>query len=228
MTVSTDAWIDRLQGGTTLEPAARAELAAQARALRFEPGTCVFSPGDVCSNWLVVISGSIRVQMIADTGREVVLYRVGNGESCLLTTACLLGEELYSAEGIVETETHGVAIPMPAFRMLIGTSERFRSLVFSGLGRRITDILTTLEEVAFHRLDARLARLLLRRAPDGAVEATHQELAADLGSAREVVSRQLKAFERQGLVTLERGRIMLADRAALERRASIGNGAAAK
>ena len=228
MTGSTDSWIDRLQGGATLEPAARAELAAQARSMRLEPGTCVFSPGDVCSSWLVVVSGSIRVQMIADTGREVVLYRVGNGESCLLTTACLLGEELYSAEGIVETETWGIAVPMPAFRKLIGTSDRFRSLVFSGLGRRITDILTTLEEVAFHRLDARLARLLLRRAPGGALDTTHQDIAADLGSAREVVSRQLKTFERQGLVALERGRVVLADRAALERLASLGTGGTAK
>ncbi len=216
-----DDWIRAFPGLDALEPAARAELAARAMVMPLAPGTQVFAPGDVCANWLLVISGSVRVQMIADTGREVVLYRITNGDACLLTTACLLGAELYAAEGIVETETIGVAVPVPVFSHLVDTSARFREEVFSGLGRRIADILTTLEDVAFHRLDARLARFLLRRAVGGALEGTHQEIAAELGSAREVVSRQLKNLEKRGLVILERGRIGIADRAALERLAAM-------
>ncbi len=218
------SWIDAFEGLSGLEDGARQELLARAVRMRLPAGARVFSPGESCANWLLVVSGSVRVQMIADTGREVVLYRVRNGEACLLTTACLLGEEAYGAEGVVEIETDGVAVPYPVFRRLLDISPRFRALVFAGFGQRITDILTKLEDVAFHRLDARLARLLLRRAQGGIVDATHQDIAADLGSAREVVSRQLKTFEKQGMVSLERGRITLADRDALNRLAELSGG----
>lgn len=212
-------WTMRFAALSVLEPSARHRLRQHARRLELPAGARVFSPGDPCSAWLLVESGAIRVQMTADTGREILLYRVEPGESCVLTTACLLGQDVYSAEGLVESDAVGIAVPTPVFRRLLDDYPTFRDMVFMGFGRRITDILMTLEDAVFHRIDERLARLLLRRGGDGGFEATHQDLAVDLGSAREVVSRQLKAFERGGLIGLERGRISLRDRAGLQRMA---------
>lgn len=210
-------WTEHFTGLKALEPTVRAVLREGGNRLELPAGTRVFSPGDPCNAWLLVEHGAVRVQMTADTGREVLLYRVRAGESCVLTTACLLGSELYAAEGTTETDTVGIAIPVPLFRKLVNESPAFRDLVFAGFGRRITDILMTLEDVAFHRLDARLARLLLERCQAGPITATHQSLAVDLGSSREVVSRQLKTFAQEGLVDLSRGRIAILDRSGLSR-----------
>ncbi|MBB4303807.1 CRP/FNR family transcriptional regulator [Rhodobium orientis] len=215
-------WVAAFPALVQLDAPARAALSAAGQRMTLPPGAEVFAPGDPCRAWLLVESGSVRVQMTSDTGREVVLYRVGPTESCILTTACLLGEELYSATGIVETETVGIAVGVGAFRRLLEDSAGFRDLVFAGFGRRFTDILMRLEDVAFHRLDIRLARLLLARAADGSVDATHQDIAVELGSVREVVSRQLKTLERDGLIQLDRGRIEIRDPAGLQRIAAAG------
>ena len=218
MTNPTD-WTIGFPALSFLDSATRERLRETGRRMALPAGTTIFQPGDPCQAWLLVETGSIRVQMTADTGRQVVLYRVSPGESCVLTTACLLGDELYAAEGITETESAGIAVPIPVFQELLDTSPDFRNIVFKSFGQRFTNILVTLEDVAFHRLDARLARLLLARARDDGLTATHQEIAMDLGSSREVVSRQLKSFERDGLVDLARGRIKVLDVAGLTRRA---------
>jgi CRP/FNR family transcriptional regulator len=169
--------------------------------------------------YLLVLEGSVRVQMIADTGREIVLYRVRRGESCVLTTAALVGEEAYSAEGIVEVPTSAVTVPRPVFDELVATSDVFRRFVFVGFGKRVAEILATMQSAVFHRVDARLARLLL--AAPAPIGATHREIAAELGTAREVVSRHLDAFERRGLVRRGRGAIEIVDRPGLDRLAAL-------
>ena len=127
-----------------------------------------------------------------------------------MTTACLLSDEEYSAEGVAETEVQAVAIPKAAFEESIARSPGFRRLVFADYSHRISDLMHVVEEVAFERLDKRLAqRLLDLAAPDGSVPVTHQDLAFELGSAREVVGRLLKELERRGWVALARGRIEL-------------------
>ncbi|MEZ5841736.1 MAG: Crp/Fnr family transcriptional regulator [Hyphomicrobiales bacterium] len=188
--------------------------------VRLPAGFQAFAPGSPCQSYLVVLEGSVRVQMLSDTGREILLYRVHPGESCVLTTACLLGDESYPAEGVVETETVAASLPISRFRNFLAESETFRNQVFAGFGRRISDILARMEDAVFHRLDARLARFLTDQAVDGAVSATHQDIAAELGTAREVISRQLKAFERDELVSLMRGRIEIVDRRRLHQLAT--------
>ncbi|MCE1235063.1 MAG: Crp/Fnr family transcriptional regulator [Hyphomicrobiales bacterium] len=215
MSVDT-SWIARFEGLAGLAPADHARLLAQARVMELPPGAVLFTPGAPCGVYLLVLDGSVRVQMIADTGREIVLYRVRRGESCVLTTACLLGEEAYSAEGVVEEPTVGVAVPAPVFDELIARSDAFRRFVFAGYGRRVADILATMQAAVFHRIDARLARHLAARA-ERSIEVTHQDLAVELGTAREVVSRCLKAFEKRGLVRLGRGSVVVVDRPALQR-----------
>jgi CRP/FNR family transcriptional regulator len=165
---------------------------------------------------LLLLAGTVRVQQTSDSGREIVLYRVRAGESCVLTTACLLSHEDYTAEGIAETEVEAAVIPRAVFDDLIARSETFRTFVFRAYARRITDLFTVIEEVAFRRVDIRLAQRLLDMA-QGAdeVKATHQMMAAELGTAREVVSRQLAEFQRRGWIAQSRGTIRLTDPAAL-------------
>jgi CRP/FNR family transcriptional regulator len=168
-----------------------------------------------------VLDGSVRVQKLGENGREIVLYRVGRGETCLLTTSCLIARERYPAEGITETEVRAAALPDEPFNEALALSSEFRGFVFASFGARLAELMALIEAISFGRIDARLARRLLEsETASGEVIATHQELAAELGTAREVVSRFLKEFERRGYVRLARGRIEIAERAALEKLAA--------
>lgn len=200
----------------TLEPESAAALVGSARSVTIPPGTVLFRDGAECSSYVLVVEGSIRVQKMAESGREIVLYRVERGQSCVLTTNCLLCGEEYAAEGIAESEVTALVLPAATFRSLLAGSEVFRELVFSAYASRIADLLMLIEEVAFGRIDVRLSAWLGHHAdPAGAVRSTHQELAVELGTAREVVSRQLKDFERRGWLSLFRGRIEIKNRDAL-------------
>jgi len=210
-------WIGRFPALASLEPDVRKTLGERSRVVSLPAGETVFRGGDECRNYLLVLEGSVRVQMTAESGREIVLYRVDPGETCVLTTACLLAHEAYSAEGVTESPVRAATIPAGVFHEALGRSPVLREFVFKTYGARIADLMLLVEEVAFKRIDLRLAGFLSERADaDGGLEATHQAIAVELGTAREVVSRQLKEFERKGLVVLSRGRISLRDRDALQ------------
>jgi CRP/FNR family transcriptional regulator len=188
-------------------------LEAASRTAAIPAGTVLFQDGSECSNYVLVLEGSIRVQKVSEGGREIVLYRVESGQSCVLTTNCLIAREDYSAEGIAETEVKALILPSATFRTLLGKSEAFRDFVFSAYASRIADLLMLIEEVAFGRIDVRLGGWLRQHADaKGEIRATHQDIATELGTAREVVSRQLKEFERRGWVALHRGRVDVKDR----------------
>jgi len=178
-------------------------------------GQSVFVPGADCSSYFLVLDGSVRVQIVSESGREIVLYRVGEGESCVLTTSCLLANENYEAEAVTENTVRALVLPKPAFNQILKTCESFRQFVFSAYSARIHDLIVLVREVAFANLDKRLARFLLDHAQDGTLASTHHALAVELGSAREVISRLLKEFERHGWVTLDRGRIRIENAPAL-------------
>ncbi|PWC57404.1 Crp/Fnr family transcriptional regulator [Azospirillum sp. TSH7] len=186
------------------------------RRVNVPRGTVLFRAGDRCHTFLMVLDGAVRVQMASETGREIVLYRVGRGETCIVTTACLLTDKPYSAEAVAETDIDAVALAAGPFHELVARSAAFRDFVFASFGNRLTGMMMLIEEVAFGRVDLRLARFLAdRRDTTGRLDTTHQALAVELGTAREVVSRQLKEFERRGFVALSRGRIQVLDPAAL-------------
>jgi len=194
----------------------RASAVPGAVAVKASAGDVLFRPGDPCRGFLAVRSGSVKVGLTAANGREIVLYRVSAGESCALTTSCLIGHEEYPAEGISETAARAVVIPRALFDELIASSAEFRRFVFTAFSRRVTNLFRIIEEVAFARIDVRLAQRLLQMATDrNRVSATHQDFANELGSAREVVSRQLQEFQRRGWIRATRGEIELIDRKAL-------------
>lgn len=208
----TDSWVDRFSDLAALPAEDKKLLTERAVSVSLPAGTTVFAPGVAAESFLLVLDGTIRVQQVSAGGREIVLYRVTGGESCIMTTSCLFSGEDYVAEGVTETEVDAVAIPKAAFEEAITRSSGFRQLVFGGYSNRISDIMHVVQEVAFERLDKRLAQRLLALAdPDGVVKATHQDLAAELGSAREVVSRQLKELQRRGWISIARGELALTD-----------------
>jgi CRP/FNR family transcriptional regulator len=185
-------------------------LQAQAQPFRLAAGKTLFDVGAPCVAFVMLDAGSLRVTKPAPSGREILLYRVRPGESCILTVACLVSGSAYSARGISETELTGAAIPRGLFRQLLDEWQPFREFIFAFFADRITELMQLIEEVAFRALDERVASALLSHCEP--VIITHQRLADEVGSVREVVSRILKEFEAQGLVRLERGCIHILDR----------------
>lgn len=179
-------------------------------------GSVIFGPGKSPENMLFLLDGVVRVQQVSESGHDIVLYRITAGESCVLTTACLLAYDDYAAEGIAETDVQAAAVPRDVFDELVAQSKSFRNFVFAAFSKRITDLFLMIDEVAFQRLDVRLAdRLLKLSGGADTVATTHQKLAVELGTAREVVSRQLQEFQRRGWISQARGAVTLQDRAGL-------------
>ena len=199
-----------------LEAPALEKLGHNARLVHASRGDVIFRPGSACDNYLIVISGTVRTSITSENGREIVLYRVDTGQTCVLTTSCLLSASNYDTEGIAETPVTALAIPRAMFLELLGTSEKFREIAFNTFSDRLHDLIVLINEIAFGHLDTRLAQYLVSKATDEQVMATHQTIAKDLGSAREAVSRLLKEFERKGFVELDRGRIIITSQRQLE------------
>ncbi|MFC1567572.1 Crp/Fnr family transcriptional regulator [Pseudomonadota bacterium] len=203
------AWLDVFPELKSISDRSWREAAEKAQLMDVPKGTVLFRDGDVCNGYVFVTDGAVRVQKMDPQGREIVLYRVEDGQTCMLTTSCLIGGEAYPAEGVAETAVSLAMLPAPAFEKVMAESADFRRFVLASIGRRIGDLMLLLEDVAFGRMDVRLARLLLKRSSEsgGVLSCTHQELATELGTAREVVSRLLKDFERKGWLALSRGQV---------------------
>jgi CRP/FNR family transcriptional regulator len=206
-----NTWLDRYRPLAGIEADARAQLQALP-ALHVPAGTELFAPGSPCQGFVLVVEGSVRVSLTSESGRMLTLYRVGVGETCIQTTLCAAGGGAYSAEGVAETDLTLAMVPLLLFDRLTAESKVFRQFVFARLGDRMAEMTRVLETIAFVRVDARLARALLAKPFDKSVSVTHQELADEIGSAREVVSRQLQIFARQKLVLLHRGSVEISDR----------------
>lgn len=188
----------------------------QCQELSIVKESTLFHQGDHCSNYLLVISGSVKVITRAENGREVVLYHIGTGGSCVLTTSCLLSTEAYPAEGITETDILALAINKQTFEHYLNESSAFRSLVFQSYGERLSRLIHLVEQISFAKLDVRLSQYLLSSGSvNSPIRTTHQAIATELGSAREVISRQLKDFEKKGWLKLSRGRIDIINHDAL-------------
>lgn len=198
-------------------PAGRLDALLQPQAVMQLPaGTQVFAEHQPCQGFPLLLAGSIKVIKLASSGRELMLYRVAPGGSCIISSSCLLGHTDYNARGIAETPLTLLALPVPVFASLMLEHAPFRDFVFHLFAERIGELMQLVEEVAFSRLDQRLAKLILAR-QDDVLNVTHQQLADELGSVREIVSRLLKGFAEQGLVALAREQVDIVDPAGLRR-----------
>ncbi len=208
--MSAQSWLKAFPELADINDPAWANMLEKANVVTVPKGAILFRDGDACGGYVLVIEGTIRVQKTDPQGREIVLYRVEEGQTCMLTTTCLLAQQHYPAEGIAESETRLCLLPVAEFNHALAGSEGFRRFVMATIGKRISDLMLLIEDVAFGRMDQRLARLLISRADyekSSTLTYTHQGLATELGTAREVVSRILKDFERRNLVELRRGEV---------------------
>ncbi|MCC6206906.1 MAG: Crp/Fnr family transcriptional regulator [Gammaproteobacteria bacterium] len=184
--------------------------------LHLPAGAHVFRDGDPCQYYLLVVEGSVLVRKTTPDGHEIVLYHVNAGGTCELTTVCMLGGKRYAADAVAVTPAHVVLIPKDEFQSAVKESPAFRHFVYSSLDKGVGDLVSLVETVAFGHIDQRLARYLLGcPGARGRIQATHQDIAHELGTAREVVSRALKHFEHNGWVRLHRGWIEVVDEMAL-------------
>ena len=216
--MSIGDWTESFVGTRNLPRNVRDKLLREARVVKFARGTEVFGPENIPDSLMFLYSGCIRVSQSSESGREIVLYRVEAGESCVLTTACMLSEEAYNAEGVAETEVVAIILPKPSFDRLASEEDSFRAFVFQAYSRRLIDLLRVVDDVAFGRMDVRLAQRLLDLAgEDLQLKVTHQTLAGELGTAREVVSRILNDFQKRNLIGQTRGQISILNSIELKR-----------
>jgi len=184
-------------------------MLAVSRRQLVSAGTQIYREGDACSAIAFVLSGEIRVYKIGQTGREITLYEIGPGETCILNASCILAGQGYPAHAATVADTDLLLIPSAEFRRMVSGHEKMREFVFALLSRRLSGVMELVEEVAFGRMDERLTEYLVERSDSGRLETTHQKIANDLGTSREVVSRLLKDLERKGSVRLSRNEITL-------------------
>ena len=193
-------------------PEARGQLTAATTRVSLRKGTTFYREGDMCPHFGLVGRGDIRVFKGAAAGREITLYHVRDGEPCLLNMLSVFLERPAAATAVAEAETDAIVVPAASMRKWLSIHESVRTFVFEAMSVRLTDVMTLAVEVSIHRMDVRLASLLLKLADvTHAIHLTHDELATELGTAREVVSRLLKEFERAGALHLGRGFVQILD-----------------
>lgn len=203
------------------DPGLAREIRQAAALVHLKAGRDVFVEGDRVDAIALLLSGVVRVYTIGRGGREITLYRFGLGQSCVLTASAILNRRTFPAIATVEEDGEALMIPAETFRRWVHRSDLWRDFVFDMLSQRLAGVMEILDEVAFRPLDARVAALLVARArQENPLRLTHQQIAAELGSSREVVSRQLEEFARLGLVRIGRGRVEVLDAAGLHARAA--------
>ena len=190
-------------------------LFGNATYMRVPSGALMFDENQPCMGFPMLISGSARVIKSSPSGRDLHLYQVLPGETCILTSSCLLGNAPYQARGEVQEELELVVLPPGSFKQLFSQLEQFRDQVFNRFSERLTELMNLITAVAFQKLDQRLASTLVSK--PSPIATTHQALADELGSFRELVSRLLKDFEHKGWVQLERGQIQVLDADAMKK-----------
>lgn len=192
--------------------ALRARLADSLSFKELEPGRTILREGQSCASVPFVIEGSIRLYRISESGREITLYRLGRGQFCILGLDCGRFLPAFPATTVADARTFAAFIPSEAVRLFLADSPSFRDFALAQFSGRLVEIMELVEEVAFRRVDERLAQFLSQEAARSSgrrVEATHRELADHIGSSREVVSRILKDWELRGALSISRGSIEL-------------------
>ncbi|HUF00491.1 MAG TPA: Crp/Fnr family transcriptional regulator [Anaerolineales bacterium] len=195
------------------------ELKQHAQFSKIPAGHDIFIDGDRVDGIALLISGVVRVYKISETGREITLYRFGLGQSCILSANAIISQKSFAAIATVEEDAEAVMIPAEVFRDWVKRHDLWREFVFELLSERLSTVMAIVDEVAFQRLDRRVALLLLNQAKvRNPMQITHQQIASELGSSREVISRILEDFSREELIESGRGTIEILDFESLESR----------
>jgi CRP/FNR family transcriptional regulator len=194
----------------------RKELKQHANRITLPADTTVCQQGNICEHLPIILNGRARVFKISETGKEITLYRIEEGESCVLTASCIMSDISFPAIAVTERPSDALIVPAAKVTHWLEDFPVWRQFIFKMVSLRLSSILTVIEEVAFQRMDNRLANYLLNAAgQDSQIQTTHQQIADELGTAREVITRLLKDLEADGKLTLQRGLISLIDKQAL-------------
>jgi CRP/FNR family transcriptional regulator, anaerobic regulatory protein len=184
------------------------ELFEHAKLVEIPVHQFICLEGNQCSGIPLVLEGRARVYKLSESGREITLYRVEPGESCILTASCIMSGVEFPAFVATETDVEALIIPPAIFHRWVNQYDVWSEFLWGMLASRFAEVISLVEEVAFQRVDKRTAEYLLEAADaDGMIKKTHQDISADLGTSREVISRILKEFEHKGFITLSRGEI---------------------
>ena len=192
-----------------LNDEAQESLLNQGKLIRLQAEQFICLEGDICENLPLVISGSLRIYKIGETGREITLYHLDEGDSCIMTASCIMSKKVFPAFAVTETEVEVFAIPANSLRKWVQCNPIWQEYIFGLLSQRLANVIELIEEVAFRRMDCRIASYLINKSNRNiqTLEITHEAIAQELGSSREVVSRILKTFEKQKFLSLSRGKI---------------------
>ncbi|ABK45692.1 transcriptional regulator, Crp/Fnr family [Magnetococcus marinus MC-1] len=189
------------------------QIVRQCQVITIPARTLVFDDGHACQALPFLLKGSIRVFKQGENGREISLYRVKPDELCIITLSCLMGGTPYPATGVTESEVEAVALPRALFLTLISREPSFRDMAFAHYSSRLAELMQLVEAVTFQKLDQRLAEWLVQQ--EGPILVSHQQMADELGSVREMISRLLKQFEANGWIVLGRKQVEIVNRSAL-------------
>ncbi len=211
------SWLTTFPTLDAIEDPAWRAAAAAARVATFPPGAPLYQSGEDCESFILIIEGAVKVEKVSETGQEITLYHLRPGQICELTTSCLMGGRCYHADAIAETAVRAALIPKTAFQEALSHSEAFRNYVYDTVEQGMSSLLELLETVISTPTGRRLARHLVAQKDSPSIKTTHHEIAAELGTAREVISRLLKEFEHHGWLRLHRGHIDIIDPDALRR-----------
>lgn len=191
------------------DPILLRDFADAGKIVQIPRGHQIYWQGDACQGIAFLFAGAIRVYKCSETGREISLYEIVPGETCILNASCIIGRQGYPANAVTLADCSALLIPAELFRGLMGHHEPLRIFIYSLLGQRLAEIMELVEEIAFRRMDDRLRDYLLEKSADGILRATHQAIANDLGTSREVVTRLLRDLEQRGEVGVSRNEITL-------------------
>lgn len=173
-------------------------------------GTIISNTGDDCHSLIILKSGIVKVYRPAEDGRAITLYHIAENESCILTASCILNSQSFPAVAEVESDAQGLAIPADKMLSWLTSEPSWQQYLFSLLSQRMSDLISLVDALAFRKLDVRLAAWLLdNQNKSRKIFSTHQVIADELASSREVISRLLKEFENAGYLKLSRGQILL-------------------
>lgn len=181
-----------------------------ARLVEIDKDINLFHQGDSCENYYFLLQGTVKVITASSQGREILLYRIKPGETCVLSTSCMINDRYYPAVGVTETPCKALSVPVPSLIKLLERSTIINQFFLHNFSLRVASLIDLICEVALERLDVRVARHLLQKMDNQhEVSITHDALALEIGTAREVISRQLRTFEKNGWIVTKRGKITL-------------------
>jgi len=201
----------------TADPQLIREFQQSTYFVKIPAGHEIFVEGDIVNGIALMMSGIVRVYKIGESGREITLYRFGEGESCVISANAILNQQDFPAIAMVERDAEAVMIPAETFSDWVRRYGPWRDFLFNLVSDRLASLMEVVDEVAFQRMDRRVAAFLLERYQiKGAIRITHQEIANEIGSSREVISRILEDFAARGMVSLSRGEIQILDQDAMK------------